>query len=270
MTEETLETYTYRILRYTPNLVRDEWVNIGVLLQSLAGGRLRVRLIDEDAGFARVRRLHREADVGLLRALQSDFESQIAAHEEDLPGFLANLEDTLSNVLQIGPKKAVLTRDFEAELDRLFHDHVEPPPYRAPGGAERESSRGMLRLRAREAFLRAGILGRFERGVRVAEFTTAGDPFKLDYAYRNNGARGYVHALPLGRGAAPARELAFTAECIRSRLPAAEFTAITEIPPQPGNDRHAFVAGLLESRRIALVAVAGLDKYAQELRAKLM
>ena len=24
--------YIYRVLRYTPNLVRDEWVNIGVLV----------------------------------------------------------------------------------------------------------------------------------------------------------------------------------------------------------------------------------------------
>ena len=28
--------FAYRILRYTPNLVRDEWVNIGVLPASAA------------------------------------------------------------------------------------------------------------------------------------------------------------------------------------------------------------------------------------------
>ena len=36
MVTETKETaahaYVYRVLRYTPNLVRDEWVNIGVLV----------------------------------------------------------------------------------------------------------------------------------------------------------------------------------------------------------------------------------------------
>jgi hypothetical protein len=30
--KSTERAYAYRVLRYTPNLVRDEWVNIGVLL----------------------------------------------------------------------------------------------------------------------------------------------------------------------------------------------------------------------------------------------
>ncbi len=33
MPDETRNMLRYRILRYTPNLVRDEWVNIGVLLE---------------------------------------------------------------------------------------------------------------------------------------------------------------------------------------------------------------------------------------------
>ena len=45
----------YRILRYTPNLVRDEWVNIGVLLEDPGGRRRAMRLIEEPAEFARVR-----------------------------------------------------------------------------------------------------------------------------------------------------------------------------------------------------------------------
>jgi len=36
MAEETGNTLRYRVLRYTPNLIRDEWVNIGVLLEETA------------------------------------------------------------------------------------------------------------------------------------------------------------------------------------------------------------------------------------------
>ena len=32
MPEETLKTCAYHVVRYQPNLIRDEWVNIGVLL----------------------------------------------------------------------------------------------------------------------------------------------------------------------------------------------------------------------------------------------
>ena len=68
MPEEIRNTYRYRILRYTPNLIRDEWVNIGVLLEEIPeradgtghseGPRHAVRLIEEASEIARVRRLH--------------------------------------------------------------------------------------------------------------------------------------------------------------------------------------------------------------------
>src|SRR6266850_1717069 len=59
----------YRVLRYTPNLVRDEWVNIGVLLFDPLTGERRLRMIEEEDEFRRVRRLHPRADELLLRAI---------------------------------------------------------------------------------------------------------------------------------------------------------------------------------------------------------
>src|SRR5260370_30926114 len=87
MNENTLESRTavtapgeqacaYRILRYTPNLVRDEWVNIGVLLFDPGTGERRMRLIEERDEYNRVRRLHPQADETLLRALRDDQEDR--------------------------------------------------------------------------------------------------------------------------------------------------------------------------------------------------
>lgn len=270
MTDERLETCTYRILRYTPNLVRDEWVNIGVLLFHPASARLRVRLLDEEGDLARIRRLHPQADIGVLRAVQADIEAQAAAAEGGAAAFLGKLEDTLSNVLQLGPQKGVLTADADLEIDRLYRDHVEPPRYQLPAGADREYSRGTIRMRAADIFRRTGIWGQMDRGVRVDQFTTPGDPFHLDYSYRKNGTLGYLHALALGRDTSQAKVLAYTADCIRAKSSHAEFAAVTEVAPQAANPRHAFVAGLLEARKIALVPIAGLDKYARELRIRLM
>ena len=270
MPDDKLETCTYRILRYTPNLVRDEWVNIGVLLYHPASARLRVRLLDEEAQLARIRRLHPQADLGVLRALQADMEAQASAAEGGAAVYLAKLEDTLSNVLQLAPQKAVLTTDADLEIDRLYRDHVEPPRYQLPGGADREYSRGTIRMRAADIFKRTGIWGQMKHGVHVDQFTTPGDPFRLDYFYRKNGTQGYLHALALGRDTSQAKVLAYTADCIRTKNSHAEFAAVTEVAPQAANPRHAFVAGLLEARKIALVPIAGLDKYARELRARLM
>ena len=62
----------YRVLRYTPNLVRDEWVNIGVLLFDPQTGERRLRMIEEEEEYRRVRRLHPAADELLLRAIRDD------------------------------------------------------------------------------------------------------------------------------------------------------------------------------------------------------
>ena len=76
-TISTDRVYVYVILRYTPNLVRNEWVNIGVLLFDPASGERRLRLIEEQEEFARVRRLHPGADEGLLRGLRDDLEDRL-------------------------------------------------------------------------------------------------------------------------------------------------------------------------------------------------
>src|SRR5881409_427209 len=96
----------YRILRYAPNLVRDEWVNIGVLVFDPATGERRLRLIEEAGEFARVRRLHPAADEALLRALRDDIEKQFdAAKNGGWRALLAKWDETLSNALQLAPQK---------------------------------------------------------------------------------------------------------------------------------------------------------------------
>ena len=118
MPEEPPNTLRYHILRYTPNLVRDEWVNIGVLLEEVGGGRRALRMIEETSEIARVRRLHPNADEELLRALPMEFQARLKDAEESVRAYLAKLGETLSNAIQLSPQKALLARDFEAELDR--------------------------------------------------------------------------------------------------------------------------------------------------------
>src|SRR5271166_5940879 len=112
MTENLVETVNraenageracaYRVLRYTPNLVRDEWVNIGVLVYDPASGERRLRLIEEQEEYNRVRRLHPQADEFLLRALRDELEDrfqQFAGATGGTSGWqklLAKWDDTL-------------------------------------------------------------------------------------------------------------------------------------------------------------------------------
>ncbi|HKW89345.1 MAG TPA: DUF3037 domain-containing protein [Candidatus Acidoferrales bacterium] len=269
MPEANRTTLTYRVLRYTPNLVRDEWVNVGVLLEDPQRRRARARLMEDESELVRVRRLHPNADEALLRALPAHFESQLTAASDGAAGWIAKLDDTLANVLQFSSQKGVLAEEFDAELDRLYQQFVALPPRLGRGTAMLESTRVWIRAKLSDVFRRHKILGKMQRGVKVEAFTQAGDPMRIDYAYRMNGTRGYVQALSLGRDPAQAKVLAYTAERIRAKHAHSEFTAITEVAPLAENSRHQFVARLFDEQKIAIVPLPQVEMFAERLRARL-
>ena len=162
---ETELACTYHLVRYTPNLLRDEHTNIGVILHDPAAGRLELRLIESDGEFARLRRVHPSADLELVRGLEAQFHTQLDAHEGDAASWLAKLDQALSGVVQLSPQRGVLAQDFDAELDRLYRDQVEPIRGTAP--ADAIHSRVGIRARANDIFRRAGVIQRMERNIRV-------------------------------------------------------------------------------------------------------
>jgi hypothetical protein len=267
MADEPKNNYRYQVLRYTPNIERDEWVNIGVLLEEFAGGgvsRQAVRLIEQQSEFARIRRLHPDADEGMLRLLAGDFDSRMRPSGEGV-GYLKKLDGILSNALQLSPHHAVLATDFDAELDRLFHNYVAVPT-RTRGGII-ESTRAWIKQRINDVFLRRRV-PKLERGIPVAEFTEPGDPLRLDYGYRN-GVRGFVHAVALGRDPAQPKILAYTAKRVREKIPGCEFTAVTEVEPSHESSRHQFVARLFADEGIQIVPLPKIERFAEDLRLRL-
>src|ERR1700680_5221783 len=107
-TPQVLRPCAYHVVRYTPNLVRDEWVNFGILLFDPATGRLLQRLVEKPAEFARIRRLPPAADEELLRRLSDDFALQSAAEGNHARSYIARLEQTLSNTFTLSHQKGML------------------------------------------------------------------------------------------------------------------------------------------------------------------
>lgn len=278
MTETTAEASqgerncAYRILRYTPNLVRDEWVNIGVLVFDPRTGERRLRVIEEQEEYTRVRRLHPEADESLLRALRDDLENRfesanrLPAHGTNgggsngngLQELLRKWDDTLSNALQLAPQKGVISNDLDAELERLYGDHVAVPRAAARVGAP--GSRAQMRSYCSQVFRQARLWDRIQKSVHASEFTFPGDPMRIDYSYRRNGTRGFLQTLSVSRAPGDAKLLAYTAEKIAAKAALkTEFAAITDIELTGQNERSRFVDRTLRDAGIEPVP---LDHFA--------
>jgi hypothetical protein len=242
----------YRVLRYTPNLVRDEWVNIGVLLFDPQSGERRLRMIEDEEEYRRVRRLHPGADELLLRAIRDDLEDRFQSESAsgsngnttDWQKLLAKWDATLSNALQLAPQKGVFASDLDAELERLYGDHVAP-----------------------QVFRQARLWERLEKSVRAEQFTFPGDPMRLDYSYRRNGTRGFVQALSVTRAPADAKLFAYTAERITAKASLkTEFAAITDVALNAGNDRHRFVRDTLRDAGIEPIPMEGFAVWVAKLK----
>jgi len=258
--------FQYRILRYAPNRLRDEWVNIGVLLEETSGARQALRLIEEPAEFARVRRLHPDADEDLLRGLAPEFDARLRGPGLEVTAYLEKLDQNLSNMLQLSPPKGLLAENFDAEMDRLYREQVTPPARRA--GGLLQNTRDWMRSKLNDVFRRHRILGKLEHRVRVEGFTGPGDPMRLDYGYQN-GVRGFIHSVSLRRDLPQAKALAYTAGRIHARDALAEITAITDTAPDAENPRHVFVERLFAGEGIRMVAMSQVEGFAEELRQRI-
>jgi hypothetical protein len=261
----------YRILRYTPNLIRNEWVNIGVLVYDPVKGERRLRLIEEQDEYNRVRRLHPQADEALLRALRDDLEDRFQS-ANGAPGvagdwqqLLAKWDDTLSHALQLAPQKAVIAGDLDAELERLYADHVAPSHSSSRVGAP--GSRAQMRSYCSQVFRQARLWERIEKSVRAAEFTFPGDPMRLDYSYRRNGTRGFVQTLSVSRAPNDAKLFAYSAQHITAKATQkTEFAAVTDVSLNRGNERHRFVSDALREVGIEPIPMEGFAVWVAKLK----
>jgi hypothetical protein len=235
-------------------------------VEEASGARQAIRLIEEPAEFARVRRVHPESDEDLLRALAPEFDARLRGSAVGVAAYRLKLDQNLSNVLQLSPQKKLLADNFDAELDRLDREQVTPPLRRT--GGLLQNTRDWMRSKLNDVFRRHRILGMLEHRVRVEGFTQPGDPTRLDYGYQN-GVRGFIQSVSLRRDLPQAKALAYTASCIHARDRLAEITAITDTAPDGENPRHVFVEKLFAGEGIRIVAMSQVEGFAEELRQRI-
>ena len=263
----------YRILRYTPNLVRDEWVNIGVLLFDPQTGERRLRLIEEQDEYNRVRRLHPQADENLLRALRDDLEDRFQAQSANGSNggsgnwqqLLGKWDDTLSNALQLAPQKGVIAADLDAELERLYPTtwpRSAPPAASERPGAAPRCVPTVRRFSGRPA---CGSASRNPCAPRNSPSPAI--PCALITATAATARAVSCKRFPSPARPADAKLLAYTAERIIAKAALkTEFAAVTDVTLNPTNDRHRFVRDTLREAGIEPIPMEGFAVWVAKLK----
>ena len=258
------------LLRYVPDAVKDEFVNIGlVLLQRSAKGTefAEVRFTQD---WRRVRCLDPGADLEVLQAMEAQIREELAEPRARAE-MLRRLEDSLSNTLQVSVSKGCLTADPAQEIEALARMYLETPKRRA---ARVEAGRQAILGRMRGAFEQAGVWGLMRKAIPAAQYTHPGDPLKIDCGYRPNGEVRLFQAVSLGTDRDAAKVLAFSYPQIaagieREEKARAEMTAIVEDELEREDEEIAFALAVLEESRIRVARTEELAGIAERARVEL-
>ncbi len=255
-------------MRYVPNTERGEFLNIGLFLHSAEDQFLNCLFTDD---FRRVKRFHPQADLRFLRELQSHFEQQIQEHENDLAGYLREMQESFSNLIQITPPHPLLAAEPQAQIQQLFERFVGKRLAEFPAADTRMRIKQQLAGALRHAMVFNHPL--FKKRIPAERWTEKGDPFHFDFGYRPtrkpNGHVKLIHALSLHRDTEIAHVLANTLRYIRQKEPA-DLTAIVEGRPARGDKVAAHSYRLLMDAEATLRPLSEVDDFAMSVSKELL
>jgi Protein of unknown function (DUF3037) len=269
----------FSLIRYVPDPVKNEFVNIGVLLRPHAGGAqaAQVRFTRD---WSRVRCADPDADIEMLEAMEAEMRRRLPETSPDTKPLLETMDDSFSHLLQLTEPKACLAENLAVQMDELMRLYVEP---------RREKARLALRgrqaivRRMRTAFEHAQVWDLMNRRIAAARYTRPGDSLKIDCGYRPNGLVRMFHGVSLEGDVELAKVLAFSAPALRdgvARVEKAELelTAIVE-PLRNGTaeagrseeeiEEYRFAIETMEAQQIRVLTVNDLERAADTARREL-
>ena len=265
----------FRLLRYVPDAVRNEYVHIGAILREQ--GSSEPALVRFTRDWRRVRCLDPEADTALLEGMESELRRRFEAEPDG--NLMRLLTESLSLSVQMTEQKAYLAESLPAGMEELMKMYVDPPPReRVP----RLSGRAAIQARMRTEFERAGVWDLLRKRSAASEDTRPGDPLRIDVGYRPNGVIRMFHAVSLEPGVEMAKVLAFSAAGLRAGVervekagleltaviePAARLGATGEEPERL--EMYRFGVETMEEHQIRVLTTSDLGRVAETARREL-
>src|SRR5271166_1961942 len=274
----SLKQCEFFLLRYVPDVVKGEFVNVGVvLLENGDGGFTDVRFTRD---WRRVRCLDPGVDIELLESYEAELRRLLQSRLPEVINYrgpmsrrdwlLAQMQQSFSGALELAPMNAVLTESPPAELGKLAQAYLES----TARGRRAQAGRRVIFNTMRDAFEQAGVWELMLKNIEVARYTRRGDPLKIDCGYRTNGTIHLFHALSLATDVDSAKVLAFSYSDLREGLNAAEhamsdMTAITEDGLDLQDAGVAFALATLQNNEIAIARVSEMPQIAERARVEL-
>lgn len=262
------------LVRYVPDAVKNEFVNIGVVLREQGHAeRTEVRFTRD---WQRVRCIDPEADVPMLEALEVEVRRRLGEAGTDPLPVMKAIEDSFSNAVQMTESKGCLAESIPAELEQLMRLYVEPQKRERES---RRSGRAAILTTMRSQFERAGVWELMRKRIAAADYTRAGDPLRIDCGYRPNGVVRMFHAVSLDGDVEMAKVLAFSAPAMAAGVAKVEraqleLTAIVEplaATKGKGEDedrtaQYRFGVETMEQQSIRVLTTSDLPRVAAAAR----
>lgn len=265
-----LKQFEFFLLRYVPDAVKNEFVNIGVVLTSPDG----VAEFRMTRDWSRVRCVDPAADIEMLQAVESELRVRLGAGDEAKATILKKLDDSFSNLLQISESKACLAADPQLEAEALANLYLRSS--RREKVSRESGARVRIFNRMRDAFETAGVWNddRLWKKVPVGKLADNGDPLKIDCGYRPNGVVRLFHAVSLEMDVNAAKVLAYSYPAVREGIlrkenAHTELTAIVEDRLDRSDEHVRYALRTLEINMIATAGLSQVPEIAERARAEL-
>lgn len=259
------------LVRYVPDPVKGEFVNIGVLLRE--AGHPASMLVRFTRDWGRVRCIDPGADIATLESLEIAVRRSLQGADQPV---LKAIQDSCSHLVQLSVPKACLAESLPAEMDYAMQLHVESAK---PKGAARRSGRMAIHARMRSEFERTGVWDLMRKRISAASYTRPGDPLRIDCGYRPNGVVRMFHAVSLEGDSELAKVLAFSAPALAEGVRGVEhadleLTAIVQPLAKLENAedvvaQYRFAVETMEAKNIRVLTTSDLPRVADTARTEL-
>lgn len=258
------------LVRYMPDPVKGEFVNVGVAVCTADAAGPRFADVLFTSNWSRVKCLDPDVEVEAISGFEQPLRDLLSEH--GMEG-IAQLRESLGGTLQLSETRPLLTESPETELKLLCQAYLE----RHRTTSRDASGRQTILHTMRREFERQGVWQFLRTGIPVAPYTEEGDPLKIDFAYNPSTASHSLvrmfQAVSLERDINAAKVLAFSCPHIAAGLRDKEsselqLTAVVEAE-LPSTREIEFGKRAMRESGVVIRTVADIPMIAEKAREEL-